>query len=67
VTRSAQFSHRDYYDLDMGYTPYWDTDSYIEPVIRSKEELVKLVNGREYTYNGFSWSEVETSRSIGKE
>ena len=67
LTQSTQFSHRDYYDLDMDYTPWWDTDSYLEPVIKSKEELVKLVNGREYLYNGFSWSEVETSRTIGKE
>ena len=67
VTQMAQFSHRDYYDLDKDFTPWWDTDSYLEPVVRSKEELVKLVNGREYTYNGFSWSEVENSRTIGKE
>ena len=67
VTRSAQFSHRDYYDLDMDYTPWWDTDSYVEPVIKNEAEAIKLVNGREYLYNGFSWSEVKPTRSTGKE
>jgi hypothetical protein len=67
ITQSARVSYHDYLDYDMDFTPWWDTDSYLEPTVRSKEELVKLVNGREYTYNGFSWSEAENSRTIGKE
>jgi len=67
ITQSAKIGHRDYYDLDMDYTPWWDTDNYKEPVIRSKEELIKIVNGREYTYNGFSWSEAQDSKFSGME
>ena len=75
VTQSAKLPsslngrgyYQDLYNMDMDYTPWWDTDSYVEPVIRSKEELFKVVNGREYTYNGFSWSEVQDSKFSGME
>ena len=67
ITQSAQFSHQDYYDLDMDYTPWWDTDSYLEPVVKRESELVKLVNGREYLYNGFSWAEIESPKFTGTE
>ena len=67
ITQTAKFSHRDYYDLDMDYTPWWEIDNYKEPVIKNEEELVKFVNGREYLYNGFSWSEVQDSKISGME
>jgi hypothetical protein len=37
----------------------WDDHNYTQPEPKSDKQLVKLVNGREYLYNGFAWTRAD--------
>jgi hypothetical protein len=69
ISQMALSSYEDDFDLYSEWgaeTAMWNGHT-TQPKHKTKEELLKIVNGREYLYNGFSWAEVDSSKFTATE